>query len=389
MFGHSRLCSLRLVVLSGFIWSVTRSAHAEFGHGHLFVSQSVGEACRLRTSWIRAIDPNPAAPQRYRTIADSDDRLCFPGSMAFSPDRDVLCVMNIVNFVTQHRPDGSATIRYDRRHGLQAIGHGIAFDALGDCYITDQTGIVRLSPDGKIVTIFGEDRYGFGRGGSGPLAFAPNGDLYQSGRWLYRFDRRGRWEFIDETPPSADYAGFSGLAINRQGTVFVHAWWSVRLPTYPLTWRYEQVIYRYENGQRDQRSVLRSGAGLGGTLVFSPDERLLYTLGYSDGGYFIYEFDPVTGDGRETYRFTDDPMPDIAGLTVYSRFVRGDCNCDSLANFDDIAAFVLALVSDEAYATTHGTCYIGRADCNRDGRVDFDDIPAFVECITYGCPGVD
>ncbi len=147
-----------------FIMLATSAALAgEFGHGHLFVSQAVGEACRFRTNWIRAIDPNPTASPRSWIFADADDDLCYPSGLAFAPNRDVLCVMNLLDYVTQHRPDGSAAVRYDFSHGLRKTGSGIAFDALGACYISNQGGIVRVFPDGKGSIFFGSSLFRVGR----------------------------------------------------------------------------------------------------------------------------------------------------------------------------------------------------------------------------------
>jgi len=57
---------------------------------------------------------------------------------------------------------------------------------------------------------------------------------------------------------------------------------------------------------------------------------------------------------------------------------RGDTNCDGVVNFDDINAFVTALVSEEAYYANYPNCALENADCNGDGAVDFDDINPFV-----------
>jgi len=56
----------------------------------------------------------------------------------------------------------------------------------------------------------------------------------------------------------------------------------------------------------------------------------------------------------------------------------GDLDCDGAVDFDDVAAFVLALTNPAAYQAAHPDCQPARADCNGDGVVNFDDIDAFV-----------
>ncbi len=60
-------------------------------------------------------------------------------------------------------------------------------------------------------------------------------------------------------------------------------------------------------------------------------------------------------------------------------FVRGDMNSDARIDFDDIAAFVVALGDlrdwQEQYPSGNYLCQL---DANHNGRFDFDDIAAFV-----------
>jgi hypothetical protein len=67
------------------------------------------------------------------------------------------------------------------------------------------------------------------------------------------------------------------------------------------------------------------------------------------------------------------------GLKVYP---RGDLNCDTVVNFDDIPLFVLALSDPDEYIPRYPACdRISGADCNADGQVDFADIAPFVEVL--------
>lgn len=56
-----------------------------------------------------------------------------------------------------------------------------------------------------------------------------------------------------------------------------------------------------------------------------------------------------------------------------------DPTCDGIMTFDDIPAFVLALIDQPAYTATYPTCCRESADRNHDGSVDGRDIEAFVD----------
>ncbi len=77
-------------------------------------------------------------------------------------------------------------------------------------------------------------------------------------------------------------------------------------------------------------------------------------------------------------------------LRLERRNDRGDTNCDGLVDFNDIACFVAALISEESWAGCGGESgcdYVRVSDTNADNRVDFDDIESFVACLVAGrCP---
>ncbi len=77
-----------------------------------------------------------------------------------------------------------------------------------------------------------------------------------------------------------------------------------------------------------------------------------------------------------------------ATLTLGSTVVRGDPNCDGFVNFDDINAFIVAIVSEKQYAAEFPSCNWLNADTNEDGLVNFDDISTFTCClIAATCSG--
>ncbi len=59
----------------------------------------------------------------------------------------------------------------------------------------------------------------------------------------------------------------------------------------------------------------------------------------------------------------------------------GDMNCDRAVNFDDIDAFVLALIDESTYEAAFPGCRILLGDMNLDGAVNFDDIGDFVAAL--------
>jgi Tol biopolymer transport system component len=84
-----------------------------------------------------------------------------------------------------------------------------------------------------------------------------------------------------------------------------------------------------------------------------------------------------------------DEEPAAIPVTVLNTTARGDLNCDGVVNFDDIQAFVAALVGQQNYESQYPTCHWLNGDIDGDGRVTFDDIGPFVKCLVNGgCPAV-
>ncbi len=62
--------------------------------------------------------------------------------------------------------------------------------------------------------------------------------------------------------------------------------------------------------------------------------------------------------------------------------IRCDANCSGTVDFNDIDAFVIALVDQGAYAASHPACsYLCHCDTDGDGAVTFNDIDDFVACL--------
>jgi len=69
------------------------------------------------------------------------------------------------------------------------------------------------------------------------------------------------------------------------------------------------------------------------------------------------------------------------------RLLDGDMDTDGDTDFDDIAAFVLALNDPAAYEATYGVPPVMMGDTDNDGDNDFDDIGVFIQILTSGSIG--
>ncbi len=71
-------------------------------------------------------------------------------------------------------------------------------------------------------------------------------------------------------------------------------------------------------------------------------------------------------------------IDDVELWAVPQPLPAGDMNCDGVFGYDDINAFVSALIGPEHYAEDEPDCNYWNADVNRDGQVSFADINPFV-----------
>ncbi len=73
--------------------------------------------------------------------------------------------------------------------------------------------------------------------------------------------------------------------------------------------------------------------------------------------------------------------------TNLSQPALGDMNCDGRVTFDDINAFVTALIGQAVYEAAYPNCQWLNGDIDHSGGVNFDDINPFVSCLVTGqCP---
>ena len=119
---------------------------------------------------------------------------------------------------------------------------------------------------------------------------------------------------------------------------------------------------------------LRCGPQTGGTVEFTYFEGgVQLPPGLSEplqGGWINFEF----------HNQHQGPMgPEwTASFTCGARGKKGDLNGDGLVDFDDIAAFALALSDPASFAATYPWGARENGDINNDGQVNFADIDGFV-----------
>lgn len=141
----------------------------------------------------------------------------------------------------------------------------------------------------------------------------------------------------------------------------------------------------------------------GGDAIFEFDQAdYNITIGFvgtstnwGTGGTLTFDNVFLTGvslDDADAYTVTVTFDDEIATwgtngtLTVDNLFLGvvalGDMNCDAALDYDDVSAFVLALVDPAGYAATYPGCDINNGDVNEDGFVNGLDIEPFVELLT-------
>ncbi|MBN2448668.1 MAG: hypothetical protein JXO22_18220 [Phycisphaerae bacterium] len=88
------------------------------------------------------------------------------------------------------------------------------------------------------------------------------------------------------------------------------------------------------------------------------------------------------GDNINGLHFTPCSDELICAREHGIRSIRGDLNCDGVADVFDIDAFVLAITNPTTYHLVFPDCNIESGDCNQDMAIDVFDIDMFVAIIT-------
>jgi hypothetical protein len=105
-----------------------------------------------------------------------------------------------------------------------------------------------------------------------------------------------------------------------------------------------------------------------------------------DAGDPSYQSVPLEVDYDGSLRVWDGNADGQAvvdmGAYEWGSFGYGDLNCDGVVDFEDIDAFILALIDPAAYQAMYPACSRVLADADGDGDVDFDDINPFVALLS-------
>ncbi len=146
-----------------------------------------------------------------------------------------------------------------------------------------------------------------------------------------------------------------------------------------VAWNEELKLLASDGAQLDyfgcRVALSGSTAAIGAWSV--TDQDITCNVGYLLGGLsdcndndVLDACDITSGSSLD---MNNDGIPDECVLLM------GDLNCDGAIDFDDIDAFVLALVDAPAYAEVHPQCNMLRGDFDNDGDVDVDDVNPFVD----------
>ncbi len=121
--------------------------------------------------------------------------------------------------------------------------------------------------------------------------------------------------------------------------------------------------------------------------IVTPPARASFVGGASDGYRIVRPAPGACGADALTFRVRGPGgVSNVATVSLFYR-CRGDVNCDGLIDFNDIDAFITALLGAEQYFVAFPGCAIELADADCNGSVDFNDIGAYVNCLTAGaCP---
>ncbi len=121
---------------------------------------------------------------------------------------------------------------------------------------------------------------------------------------------------------------------------------------------------------------------LGGSTLYIGDIEVFVRLDANDDGT-IEEDEGIALQELFTGGETVIPF-DQGYISLETMYPLADMNCDGYVTFDDINAFVLAIVGEDEYLAEYPDCNWLNADIDGNGDVNFDDINPFVDLLV-GC----
>ncbi len=368
-----RIISVLLIL--GAVCSAYAQPNPEgFVPGHIFVGEIEVEPCYgplWGDSFIREIDPESGETW---ILGDSDDGLCIPNGVAFTPDGTRLRALGAADLtVVDFDSAGVGTLVYDSTAGVRIPGgrNALAFDRLGYFYAfgTIRHELLKFPPAGGLPgTVFADAGDGLVSDLAGGMAFKRGGDLFvaSDNPWVLRFKPDGEVSVFDEFPVGQDPLT---LTFDREGNL------SVGVEAFDSS-----KIYRYDGGRAENRRLLGQIPDFYYfALTLSLDQRELYVT----TEVAVYAYDANTGARRVLHAFPrgNDRTFGGLGIAVYVPPAPGDINCDQWVNAFDVEPFILALFDPEAYEARWPHCDLMRADLNGDGSVNAFDIEPFLDLL--------
>lgn len=333
-------------------------ARAQFVPGHVFVSVGYSEGC-FNAEFEGILEFDPVSGEAS-VFADSDDGLCFPDGLAFTPMGDRLLSSNFGSFwnslgwVLSFAPDGSNSVVLDGDDGLANPSgfNNIAYDRQGNLYVVtgDNWYIMRYTPE-RTSEVFADADDGVVFQGS--ITVAANGDVFFCSHRtdeVIRITPNGVGTLFDvlDSPRA--------LTFDRRGNLFVGS--------------SSTDIYRYEGAIAANRELVASGYAFSlGALTVSPDQRELYVATVPLEGNLTTLFAIDTQNGSSTF-LAASPLPNEWGIG-WPRGIAVHVNYEADIDADaDIDLVDFAMVSNQLI------------DLNDDGEADAADFTVLVGALT-------
>jgi hypothetical protein len=248
---------------------------------------------------------------------------------------------------------------------------GLTRPASDEIFVANRAGrnILRIGVDGDVSV--------FDSGIGDPMSIISNGyDLFVA------TDRGQIYRYEDLDPSSRSLLGSFGpggnvaLACRPDGTRIYYLDDGV-LTAIDLRDPYEASLITEDLGNADEGLLIVNRGGEYGLVAFASDfAGTIYRVEIDSGesSVFADRDRGLTGPSALLWQPANQDCDD---------FLVCDSNCDGYVDFNDIDAFVVALVDRYEYFERYPAChFVCNNDVNRDGNVDFRDIDGFVECLT-------
>lgn len=216
---HVRPCNRgtfpqRVRTIAGLVLLCASLARGDFVPGRLYIADRPVEACpspHYANDRIWEVDPATGEANLFATIPDELCGIIY--GIAFRPDGNALRTANyLYGAILEVDSDGQASVVYTVNDGLfqPGGGNGLAYNTAGDFFVSNNGAVVKFTGDIAPATVVAPGLFG-----PGPIAFAPNGDLYI-----------GAQQGVFRLAPDGSLTAFSsywvaGLAVSTLGDVYL------------------------------------------------------------------------------------------------------------------------------------------------------------------------